>query len=44
MAIMCIPVVELLYHAAIGRLPVLRYLLLGVRGLLWSCLVVLGIK
>jgi hypothetical protein len=32
MAIMHVPLVELLCHAAMGRIPALEYLLLGARG------------
>jgi hypothetical protein len=44
MLIMRAPVVELLCQAGIGWIPVLKWLLLGARGCLWSCPVVLGIK
>jgi hypothetical protein len=44
MAIMHVPVVELQCQTTMGWLPVLKYLLSGVRGCLLLCLVVPGIK
>jgi hypothetical protein len=44
MLIMHVLVVELLCHAVMGWVPVLKCLLSGVCGRLWVCLIVLGIK
>jgi hypothetical protein len=44
MVIICVLVVELLYHAVMGWVPVLECLLPGVRGSLWLCLILLDIK
>jgi hypothetical protein len=44
MVIMRVPVVESLYQTAIGRFPVLKYLLLGASGCLLPRLVVTGFK
>jgi hypothetical protein len=44
MMIMRVSVVELLCQAATGRLLVLKYLLLGVCGRLWQCVVMPDIK
>jgi hypothetical protein len=37
MAIMCVPVMELLCQAVMRWVPVLEYLLLDVCGCLWPC-------
>jgi hypothetical protein len=42
--IMRIPLVELLCQAAMGHILVLKYLLSGACGRLWSCLIVPSIK
>jgi hypothetical protein len=39
-----VPMEELLCHAGTGRIPVLKYLLLGECGPLWPCLVMPSIK
>jgi hypothetical protein len=44
MSIMRVPVVELLHQAMMGQLPVFKYLLSGMRGDLWLCLVMPDIK
>jgi hypothetical protein len=44
MVIMRVLVVELLCHTVMGWLLVLKYLLSGARGCVFSCLVASGIK
>jgi hypothetical protein len=44
MAIMRVPVEELLHQVAMGRILVLKYLQSGVHGHLWPCPVIPGIK
>jgi hypothetical protein len=44
MVIMCVPVEELLCQTAMGQIPVLKYLLSGVRWRLCPCPIVPGIK
>jgi hypothetical protein len=44
LTIMRVPVVELLYQVAMRWISVLKCLLSGARGCLWSCPIVPGIK
>jgi hypothetical protein len=36
----CVSLIELLLWIVMGQVPTLQYMLLGVRGLLWPCLII----